>query len=73
MYYELKPCPFCGGEALLERKSRCFNKGKSEHAAYVRCNSCNARSPRIFFSWYGKTSTCEEAVKVAVTAWNGRV
>lgn len=38
---ELKPCPFCGGEAELKRKQ--FAEDASE-AAWIECKSCGAMS-----------------------------
>lgn len=36
---ELKPCPFCGGEAELKRKQ--FD---ASEAAWIECKSCGAMS-----------------------------
>ena len=36
---ELKPCPFCGGEAILETL-----EGNSPEAYYVYCPKCNFES-----------------------------
>lgn len=35
---ELKPCPFCGGEA------RAFTAGGADWASEVQCRECNASS-----------------------------
>lgn len=59
---ELKPCPFCGGEAVLE--SFTVRKG---YEAVIHCNgSCLANMPTITFE------TEEEANKRAVDTWNRR-
>ena len=70
---ELKPCPFCGGEAFLEEGTRAFIHGKSTRVAYIRCRRCNARSNRYDLAEFGKTSTSAEARKLAVEAWNRRI
>ena len=57
--HELKPCPFCGGEAKLKQKW-----GKHEHRrdpiTYAWCKSCKARSLPFIDE------------KDAVEAWNRR-
>ena len=59
---ELKPCPFCGGEAelahLRKRPSRIFGIYRP---AYVRCTVCYAT---------GRTTYTTE---FAIEAWNMRV
>ena len=69
----LKPCPFCGGRAYLERSSRGFVNGESTRVAFVRCTQCNARSGREKLSDYGCTSTSSEACHKVSAAWNKRV
>lgn len=39
---ELKPCPFCGGEAQLVRKSAV---DIAAEAVFVECKKCGAISP----------------------------
>lgn len=68
----LKPCPFCGGKAYLEKKFRAFIDGESARVAFVRCKQCNARSGRVKLSDYGRTSSSGEANKKVVDAWNRR-
>lgn len=45
---ELKPCPFCGGEAECYRTVVETVKGYSDAAA-VRCLACKARTSLILF------------------------
>jgi len=71
-YYDLKPCPFCGGKAILERSHRAFIKAQTTRVAFVRCKECNARSGRFNLEDYGKTSRSQEAEQAAVDAWNKR-
>jgi Lar family restriction alleviation protein len=57
---ELEACPFCGGEAIMEKVSRVNSRRPASDYA-IRCNSCNASTRRYF-------SSKQEAVK----AWNMR-
>ena len=65
---ELKPCPFCGGEA--EEKTF-LTAGtafvSSKHAIQIVCKSCRAES--TFF----KESVHYSARDKAIEAWNRRV
>lgn len=70
--YGLKPCPFCGGSAYIEKKHRAFVDGQTCLVAFVRCVECNARSGRQKLSDYGRTAKSVEAVQAAVEAWNRR-
>lgn len=65
---ELKPCPFCGGEA----KFRHIGKGtyKNELGVLVRCKSCGA-STEIYYP-LGWTSY-EERKRSVIEKWNRRV
>ena len=68
----LKPCPFCGGRAYLEKSHRAFINAQTTRVSYVRCTKCNARTERVPFEKYGKTSHSTEAEVEAVKAWNRR-
>lgn len=62
---ELKPCPFCGGEAeeLYIKRKKLFAKffpPYTSHFAYIRCKVCVATS--------GLKWTRENAIE----AWNRR-
>ena len=70
---DLKPCPFCGGEAFIEEGHRAFIRGKSTRVNYIRCRRCNARTNRYEIRKFGKTSHSTEALKLAKEAWNRRV
>ena len=54
---ELKPCPFCGGEAEL-KINYC--------AAYIKCKVCDVSTKHIL------ESPIYCAKDKAVEAWNGR-
>ena len=59
---ELKPCPFCGGEAVLET----FNTRKG-YEATIQCNGrCILYMSTITYD------TEKEAVENVVKAWNRR-
>ena len=59
---ELKPCPFCGGEArlLLNAKRKIYGKDEYRTGVVACCNVCEAR---MFYT----------SEKLAVEAWNRRV
>lgn len=58
---ELKPCPFCGGEArlLLNAKRKIYGKDEYRTGVVACCNVCEARM------FYGSE-------KLAIEAWNRR-
>ena len=72
MYYKLKPCPHCGGEAYLERAHRAFVNARTTRVAFVRCTACNARSGRYRLEDYGTPNHSIEAERLAVESWNRR-
>ena len=61
---ELKPCPFCGGKAVLDHSS---GLTLSLSMSYIRCNKCGAKT-RMF-----AISTAESSDRQAAEAWNRRV
>ena len=73
MKTNLKTCPFCGGQAVIERNHRAFIDGVSTRVAFVRCKSCNARTSRFKLEDYGCTSHSSVAVQKAMEVWNTRV
>lgn len=58
--FALKPCPFCGGEAMLIVHS----------GVHVACRGCRARSPS--FSDDETITLGTNAVKSVIEAWNRR-
>ncbi len=58
----LKPCPFCGGEAVVD--------GKSDDVR-VRCTGCNTLGRSIGFD-PDDDADIEDAERDAVAAWNRR-
>lgn len=57
----LLKCPFCGGEARLQRWRK-----KSDY--YVICKECGCRTPLFQYQFDSK----EERRKDAINAWNTR-
>ena len=67
MSEELKPCPFCGGEASMESGRYQLDDGM--HAfAHVECLSCGACGS----GFTEAESTFEEVELLAADAWNRR-
>lgn len=64
---DLKPCPFCGGEAELYRMKRDGRKvmGIYHMIATIKCTGCTAQVSQAGY--------CEErAIKNAANMWNRR-
>lgn len=58
---ELKPCPFCGGNAILDHDCAGFG------ASYIRCERCGLESVHFIKSF--EIASDEQAIKY----WNRRV
>lgn len=58
MQNELKPCPFCGGEAIVVKTERC--------GRYVGCWDCGGRTEEF------ETDYAGSAHDKAIAAWNRR-
>lgn len=54
---ELKPCPFCGGKAVIKY-------GSEGYCSWIFCEDCYATSAACF---------PPESVEKAIEAWNRRV
>lgn len=66
--FELKPCPFCDGEAEYIRKTVKLNGYKGD-VVRVRCSKCHAQSP------YGRNRRLHGfhvSDYYAADAWNRR-
>lgn len=61
MTEQLKPCPFCGGEAKVITY---------EHTVYVVCNKCFCRT-QAYINLNGKD--IKKCIDYAVKDWNRRV
>lgn len=58
---ELKKCPFCGGEARLQRKNK-------KHGYYVICKKCGCRTPYFQYQF----DSLEKLRETAIETWNTR-
>lgn len=66
---ELRPCPFCGGEAELCKSYG--NDGQVHYdTAYVRCTKCHAKTKTVITNgYYGVKTTARDVMN----DWNRRV
>jgi len=67
MEIELKPCPFCGGEAYFRTPQK--EKGTAMCSASVECKKCGAM-PYAILVYEGLLET--EKKEAAAKAWNRR-
>ena len=70
--YELKPCPFCGGEARLESNSRGYFGGESCKITFVTCTKCHARTAKFKLPDAEDLEGRRTARTLAVEYWNRR-
>lgn len=74
---KLKPCPFCGGEAMFN-----VNSNKSTHYSVgfsfgIKCSNCKLILPQTFKAEFcmteqGEINTIADERKEAIETWNGR-
>lgn len=62
-YKELKPCPFCGGDAVVE-----YRPYKGNKLFMAKCLLCGANSKPVSDYKY----PADEAIERAIEAWNSR-
>lgn len=67
MEIELKPCPFCGGEAYFRTPQK--EKGNAMCGVSVECKKCGAM-PYVIFVYEFLSDT--EKKEAAAKAWNRR-
>lgn len=65
---KLKPCPFCGGEAVLVRENK-SNEGYLYDLAAIKCRSCACNSGTYLIDTRANT---EAAIQRLINAWNKR-
>ena len=70
---ELKPCPFCGGEAVEEWRYGGLRTGNRKfYFQYIVCEECGAKS-RATSTEEDPNDFNNSGYKVARTWWNRRV
>ena len=79
---ELKPCPFCGGDAGMHMQTTYLAKGQKERSQgwRVKCKSCKAQTQLVFCNLVesvanrinNATDTKEDAKRIVADAWNRR-
>lgn len=81
---ELKPCPFCGGDGLLNWHQaeyygqNCFGAKKIKFTGYIYCTKCRSRGAPVSFvsdrvgccGW--STELRDAMFPKAAEAWNRR-
>ena len=68
MANELKPFPFCGGEAELKQDTSCWGHGEFIKEYFVRCRNCGAKAKIVPVYELSQN----DAIFVAKEAWNRR-
>lgn len=79
MSNELKPCPFCGGEAIIEQTAYGTADLSSVRLSFaIRCKRCGASAPNacgyiaINLSNNGELNAWHDDRNPATAAWNRR-
>ena len=68
---DLKPCPFCGGEAEIRTTYRELETHDVPIYSYVRCTKCFAQTYEFPYKNTDRTGT--KPVDSAIEAWNRRI
>ena len=68
MSEELKPCPFCGGQAKIVSLTAYTHSRDRIYAVYIECIECDARTKDFL-----DLEREDGAHKQARNAWNWRV
>lgn len=74
---ELKPCPFCGGEANFKRKSNLSGNSEVGFDFTIKCSECDIEIPRTYRVTFilgvrGKIITIIDERQKAMDDWNRR-
>ena len=76
---ELKPCPFCGGEAVFVTRSIGHGGGCATFDFEISCKSCSAKAPEaygcveFYLDQCGEVKAHKDDKSKAIKAWNRRV
>lgn len=62
-YKELKPCPFCGGEAVIDSNKICAGHGDYYTRFQIRCRKCRKRGKVVY-------NHDEDALRKEIERWN---
>lgn len=65
---ELKPCPFCGGEAKMKFGNPSQQK-QNQKSVFIQCKTCKAKTETIRQMPYEAWEDCKET---AINSWNRR-
>lgn len=69
---EMKPCPFCGGKAVLRVGGGDYPGGDEIKQAMVYCTKCGATGQGVQVWLRGQHNSAWVCVVAAVNAWNRR-
>ena len=71
---KLKPCPFCGKEAIIQKKSSGQGNGKYTASFFIGCDSCKIGFTResTFVLDCDEVSFIRNGYEEAIKAWNRR-
>ena len=61
---ELRNCPFCGGEAVIDREKLCAGHGDFYTRFQIRCRKCRKRG-KVIYDYDG-----EDALRKEIERWN---
>lgn len=78
--YNLRPCPFCGGNAVFKVITTIASTSKSGMTFCVQCTKCGARAPsghvsEISFQLYddGELKITKDERSYEAAWWNGTI
>lgn len=75
---KLKPCPFCGGEAVFVTRSVGYGRRCAIFNFEISCKSCLAKAPEaygsieIYLDQNGEVAMYKDERSKAIEAWNRR-
>ena len=70
---ELKPCPFCGGEAKTIVDYDTCSSDKLLMSAYVQCSVCGIYQRIKFDASHKRFEDFTDAFERAISLWNQRI